>query len=453
MLQTRMVLPAGAMLTAILLVSAVLGWQKHATLNSARSAYAAVMREQWLNQPDRHPHRVSHYGQVVFRPESPLSYFDFGVNSFAGVSLYLEPHRQNVSNFSEARQSEGVLRFGELTMAIVLQQIVPLFIVFIGFGSVSREREDGTLPMLLGQGVTRRELLLGKSLGLLAVMVLALVPALALSTPLLATVIGSQPAGVLFRTVLLAAAHVAYYASLTMGVVLISYSSRTSRFSLVALLGLWTLLYVVIPRTLPSLAAQWHPVPSKAEFDAALEREIRETGDSHNPADPHFDHLKQRILAQYGSDSVENLPVNWGGIVMREAEVLGAQLFSRHYTNLMETFAKQNRISEWAGLLDPYLAMRHVSQALSNSSFADYDDFQQKAEAHRYSFVQRLNDIHANEVHFENDRSQRVSRDHWRDFPDFEYASPGIGWSRTFRGAFRGAPRRWRRVLCCPGQP
>ncbi|MDX5477818.1 MAG: hypothetical protein LPJ98_05130, partial [Cyclobacteriaceae bacterium] len=41
-------------------------------------SFGKEVRENWENSPDKHPHRMAHYGYLVFREKFPLSYFDFG---------------------------------------------------------------------------------------------------------------------------------------------------------------------------------------------------------------------------------------------------------------------------------------------------------------------------------------------------------------------------------------
>ena len=45
-----------------------------------------------------------------FRLKHPLSTFDFGIESYTGNAVFLEAHRQNMVNFSEAGFSTGLLR-------------------------------------------------------------------------------------------------------------------------------------------------------------------------------------------------------------------------------------------------------------------------------------------------------------------------------------------------------
>ena len=67
--------------------------------------------------------------------------------------------------------------------------------------------------------------------------------------------------------------------------------------------------------------------------------------------------------------------------------------------------------------------------ALSGTDLAHYSDFQWQAEDFRFDMVQRLNQLHMDEIKFENDRAQRVSNVHWQRFPDFEYQAPTLRWT------------------------
>jgi ABC-2 type transport system permease protein len=413
-------------LAALLALSAFIAWRNQAKLNAQRSEYQQRVRSDWLEQPDRHPHRASHYGYLAFRPKAPLSFFDSGVDSFAGTSVFLEPHRQNTTNFSEARHSGGLLRFGELSPAMVLQLLAPLAIFFLGFAAISGERESGTLPMLLAQGVTWRELMFGKTLGVAAMALLMTAPGslLILAVRLLGDGIDSDSA---WRSLALIAGYTVYLLIFAAIAALVSARQQTSRGALTSLILLWIVLCVVAPRAAQTLGAIAAPAPSKAQFDAALENELAQEGDSHNPNDPHFAALRAETLAEYNVTEVKDLPFNYGALVMFEAEKISSDIFRRHYGALLDIFRLQNRFSEWAAAINPFLAMRNLSTALAGSDLAHYADFQWQAEGFRYEMVQRLNQLHLTEIRFENDRAQRVSRQRWQEFPAFEFRPQTIG--------------------------
>ncbi len=424
----------------LLLASGFIGWRHYERLNEQRSRYQDVVVDQWEAQPDRHPHRVSHYGFLVFRPKPPLSFFDFGIDSYTGTSLYLEPHRQNTANFSEARHATGMLRFGEMSIAQVLQLLVPLLIFFVAFSAIPRERELGTLPLLLTQGVRFDAIVLGKTFGIFAVVVLWTAPALVATLFALSlTASWTWDADLLSRVGILSLGYGAYLWICTLGAVIVSALHRSSRSSLATLITIWIALWVVVPRALPNLGEALHPAPSKASFDAALEADLRVVGDSHNPDDMHFRALREKTLKSYGASELGELPVNYKGVVMVEAEKNTTSIFRAHYTELLDTHKQQNRYLQRAAWLNPFLAIRELSMAMSGTDFEHYEHFQWAAESYRFDLVQQLNALHADEVAYADDvyvrpttgppTRQRIAREHFAELPAFDLKSPDLAWS------------------------
>ena len=152
------------------------GIQSHITQNDIRKSHQVKARQSWEANPDKHPHRMAHFGTFAFRLNPALGMFDYGLESFTGNTVFLEAHRQNSVNFSDATFSTGTLRFGELSLALLLQLVLPLILIFIGFSGIAAERENGTLKIVLSQGANWLEILFGKSLGLLGIAVLFLAP-------------------------------------------------------------------------------------------------------------------------------------------------------------------------------------------------------------------------------------------------------------------------------------
>ena len=113
------------------------GWTTFRQQQDTQRHYQEEARRDWLGNPDKHPHRMAHYGHFAFRPRSPLSLFDTGMDRFLGNAIFLEAHRQNTVNFSEAGFSTGLMRFGELSVAMLLQVLLPLLIFFLGAGIFS----------------------------------------------------------------------------------------------------------------------------------------------------------------------------------------------------------------------------------------------------------------------------------------------------------------------------
>ncbi len=424
MREDRYVLFLLALVVALGVVS-VLGARHHAASEAEqRARYQALVERQWADQPDRHPHRVIHYGFLVFRDEAPLAFFDPGVGAYAGTSLFLEGHRQNSASFGDARHATALLRFGRLTPAAVLGLLLPLFVVAAGFASVSGERERGTLRLLLAQGATPAQIMAGKVLGLGAVAVTAALPIGLVAAAFVAVGGGDQPS--VARMLALAAVYAAYLAGWVLLTVWISSRTASSRAALAQLVAIWVALCVAAPRLGASLAAALHPIPSRAQFTAQVEEAQRGVGDSHNPDDPFFSALRDEYLARYEVESVDELPINWGGVVSREGEAVTSRINEEQQQELVAAHRRQDRVMSWLGLFTPYLAARDLSMAAAGTGPEAMEAFRAQAEAHRYDIIQRLNDLHVHEIRYENDRAQRIARQEWTRFPVFQTNPPSL---------------------------
>lgn len=419
----------GAILGIALLSATLIGWQNFKTLNAEREKYREIVAKKWMEQPDRHPHRVAHYGYLVFRPKSELSFFDFGIDNFAGISLFLESHRQNTVNFSEAGFSSGMMRFGELSLATVLQLLVPLLIFFLGFSAITSERENGTLPLLLCQGASWKDILFGKTAGICAVAFALLTPIVLLTLLLWAILSDWQiSADSLRRVGGLLFSYSIYFVVCAFVAVLISAFHKTSRGALTMLVVVWIAFCIVMPKATQTLGSKLYPTPSKSEFESSLDHDISEQGDGHNPDDPKFVQLRADTLREYGVSDIKDLPFNYGGLVMAEGERISSRIYREHYEKLSDTFRRQNRVTELASFANPYLAIRNLSMALAGSDFSNFEDFQRQAETYRYNLVQSMNELHKDDIKFQNDRAQKVSNQNFREQAAFVYQPRHFGW-------------------------
>ncbi|WP_033923450.1 ABC transporter permease [Sphingomonas sp. 37zxx] len=408
---------ATLLVVALIAVAALVSIERRAAIEQQRAAYQASVDSEFDAQPDRHPHRMVHYGQFVFRPIDSLAFFDFGVDGFTGNTVFLEGHRQNSANFSEARQSSLLLRFGQLTPAFVLQTLAPLLIVFLAFSSVARERERGTLRLLLAQGINGRRVLAGKFLGHGVV-------AIAIAIPAFAVLIGFAVAGEArwSAALLLILGYSAWLLLWAAIAVLVSASAKRARDSLTALVGIWMVVVILLPRALPEAAAARTPLPTKIESEVALHQELLNIGDSHNPDDPYFADFKAKTLARYGVDSVEKLPVQYAGLVGVEGERLTTQLHARAADAGFAREESQNAFVRAFGVISPLLAIRDLSMALTGSDLAAHQDFLNQAESFRYRFVQILNRMQVDLIPNVNaGEDPRIAADNWQRVPRFTY--------------------------------
>lgn len=415
----------------LLIFAAFSGWENFQNQHEMQEKFQIQSRKDWLSNPNKHPHRMAHYGNFAFRPKAPLSVFDFGMESFFGNSIYLEAHKQNTVNFSEAGFSTGILRFGEISIAMILQVLLPLLIFFLGFASISSERENGTLKILLSQGLSWRQLLVGKSYGLIGVMLSLFIP-LVIGVCLLWVIVQKNDITLdeSLRLLLIILSYFIYLSIFCVIAVLISAISKTSKTALTSLIGLWLMLTIVLPRASQALGKAIYATPSKVKFESGIDEDIGKVGDSHNPNDPYFKSLKGSLLTTYGVDSVQKLPFNYGGFQMKIGEKISANIYQKHQQELLVIYDQQNSFSKAMAFFNPFMAIKNLSMALAKTDFASFVDFQQQAEAYRYEMAQKMNDLQikfiSNKSKTSADKTQIIDKKHWEDLDDFNYKPSGI---------------------------
>jgi ABC-2 type transport system permease protein len=431
MRRNRVAMLGLVMLLALSVIAALTSIAQRDNSDAIRARFQAQADQAFDGAPARHPHRMVHYGHFVFRPLPALAAFDPGVDAFTGNTIYLEGHRQNSANFGDVRQSSLLVRFGQLTPAFVLQALAPLMLIFIGFGIVARERERGTIRQLFAHGVSARLLLIGKTLGLGGIAALMLAPA-ALALGWLLVAEGAP----LLPSLMLLGGYAAYLAVWVLLIIIASSLAAHTRTALMALIGIWAFTVILLPRIAPDIALATNPALTRLETDIAIAEDLRRMGDSHDPDDPFFTAFKERTLTKYGVEKIEDLPVNYGGLLAVEGEALTSRLFDDYANRQFAAQKAQSGLKDTLGLISPTIALRRVSMSASGTDLEGHRRFLAQAEAYRFSIVQQLNQLQATEVTYADDRNRntdpeagkrvRIDPENWKDIPDFQYQAASI---------------------------
>lgn len=424
-LRSRLAVLSLAVFSALLLFTAVLTTLDAREARHKRAHQQEQAQESFYSQPDRHPHRMVHYGHYVFRTPPPLAVFEPGVDAVTGQSLFLEGHRQNSAMFADARAQSRTGGFGALTQAKLYHLFLPLLIIALGHGVIVREREARTLGPLLSQGVSGTRLYCGKLLALGLLIGLLSLPALFSS--MTAMLAGES----LFASLLLYAANLLYLAIWAAFTLLLSMRVRSRGVVLGVLCAAWVLTVLVIPRIGVTSASAALPTEGKILTDMRMNRDLRKHGDLHNAADPNFAKLRASLLAQYKVDNIEALPVNFRGIVAAAGET--------DVTETLNTYAEKRMARERAqaahlsgyGWVSPYLAVGGVSRNLAGTDLETHHRFLREAEALRFDFVQGLNKVHIEQLSYiddlnrnngeEGSKRARVDSANWQVLSDFRF--------------------------------
>ncbi|WP_126650507.1 ABC transporter permease [Chryseobacterium aureum] len=407
------------------LLSIGIGYTKYTDSFSKIKEYRKEVRESWEHRPDKHPHRMAHYGYLVFRIGHPLNIFDNGLDDYLGNVIFLEAHKQNTANLSEAGSSGTLVRFGAFSSAFILQSIVPLIILFLGFGLIVQERENATLKIISVQGTSGRDIIWGKILGLWLFSLCFLIPVIPVVFMAALFSETAHSADIILRLSFLLPAYMMYYFFICTLTVVVSANSKSTSSSLISLIGFWLLFIIVLPKGIQFTAQNIYPAPSRIAFETTLEKDILKSGDSHNPDDPHFKKIKDSLLAKYKVKTTNELPFNYSGLVMKEGEKISSQIYIRHQKELQTIYGKQQMLTDFSGLLNPAVAIKSFSMIATGTDFFAYNQFQKQAEEYRYKMAQHLNDLQIEQI--SNIKPENggppavINKDNWEKFPDFQY--------------------------------
>lgn len=410
------ILWTAGIIAVMLIVAGATAVERYRDIAAERAAAQALVEQQWQSQGEKNPHAAAHYGIYAFKPVTPLAFFDTGVSNYLGVSIWLEAHRRNRAVAPPAQDMTSMLRFGELTAAFTLQVFLPLFVILMAFPTFAGEREDGTLRQVLSTGVTTWQLFLGKGLGILAAVALIMLPLFALGlVALLFAAPGLIPQA--FLLLLTYSLYALVFLALTLAV---SARARSAQSVLVIMVALWAVFTFALPRVAADASSLLYPLPTAAEFQAAVDDDLANGLDGVSPAAA-IRERRERTLALYGKDRVEDLPINFQGIVFSMQEELGATVYDRHFSELQDTLERQLDVHEALGLLSPRLPMQAISMELSGSSLRHHHAFARAAESFRLNMIEVMNrDLTFNSRPGES--SYRAGPELWSQVGGFSWA-------------------------------
>jgi len=397
LIRDKVVATLGFLILALLTVSVFTGISYYIDMAAQHAEAVEQARIQWENQGEKNPHSAAHYGTFAFKPVTALSVFEPGVDRYTGVSLFLEAHRQNFAANSLAEDKDTSRRFAELTPAFIFGYLFPLFIILAGYRSITAEKETGMYRFLKSQGVSKLQLIAGKSLGLWAVILLIFLPFLLFGSLLL---LFTEPAGSdITRFVLMGSVWLLYFgviAHITTGVSALTNSSGTS---MVILLSLWIMSTLLVPRLVTNLASGIHPVPNTTEFYQAVRNDLMQGIDGHNPFSEHSAAFRDSVLAAHGVDDVADLPFNFSGLMLQEGEEFEKKIYDHHLAKIENIHNSQIHLFSLGSIFSPTIAARLSSMAAAGTDMHSFNHFSESAENYRIGLMRELNmDLKLNAV-------------------------------------------------------
>ena len=381
-------------------------------------------REVWDGQGEKNPHSAAHFGTYAFKPKYPLSLIDQGVDKYVGISIFLEAHKRNESQFSAAADQTGLARFGDLSPDFLLLFIIPLLIILLGFNIFTKEREIGTLTLLKSLGANNWKWIIGKWMSLFFPIFIISSALFLISGILLSNL---DDFGIFNWSSLLSLffLYISYYIVFINIVLFVSLKAKKSGISLVILLSIWIISCLAAPKAASNIAESKYRYPTKQEFDAMITKDKRNGLDGHNPWSKEAKLLEKKVLKEYGVDSLDKLPFNFAAYRTQMGEEHEAEVYFKHYKYLRKQYNQQTNIYKRLAIISPYLPTRFLSMAISNTDYVTHWDFSDAAENYRIKTQKFLNDHTAQNTKY-GEKGYMAEADFWKKLPAFDYTPPEL---------------------------
>jgi len=300
--------------------------------------------------------------------------------------------------------SPMVLLLGRFDLAFVIQTLLPLLVIALGYGILAEERERGLDRVLAVQQVPPGRCLLAR---ILARALLMLVPLVII----LGVIFWREPASPQHTglATLLILGYLAFWWALVAWVG--TWRLREGQ-TLLVLLSAWALLGLALPALAGLLARELHPPPSRFELIAAARAE-------------QIDSLKraEALFEQYTHDHPELDPAASADLPSYyRSYYLSAQRIDEAVAPVVQGFdqalaAQQAAVSRWQ-FTTPALLLQRGLMAVAGTDEHRRHAFIEQARAHQIAFRERTGQMMLT--------GERMSVDNLAALPRFSFIEPGL---------------------------
>lgn len=347
-----------------------------AALRGAMATRAPGGGEAWADPTNPGAVGRGRAGTYAFLPERSL-----GVLRGADVTprAVLVTTRAGALDASERDVTNARIEsIGHFDLGLLFVVLFPLTIVLLGFDVVVRERETGTLRLLLVEngGVSRLFVLrsLCRAGPVIGLSLVTLIAAAMLTSPSIA--------GALLPLATAAAALLAYATFWIAVALVLSSWFEASAASGLAAIGVWIALVVFVPTALASAVDRYAPTPSRIERTSAVREATRVASQRGS-----------ELLARYYEDHPELVSAESGPpkedlfarqvAVATQVAAARAPVEARYF----EAVARQRRLARRSSLASPVVLVDRVLADLSGSNRERMDAFREEVDAFQTRFA------------------------------------------------------------------
>ncbi len=296
-----------------------------------------------------------------------ISYLYFPIQPSGYMGEFASQHHRYVSGFAS------------VDFAFVVRVVLSLMVIFLAYNSISEEKVQGTLRLVLAHPLPRGQLLLGKFLGglfvvlgcltiaiIIAVLVMMLHPAISLDGGLFLRILGMWGISALYLG--------AFFTLSLMASTIIDRPSVV----LLILLQIWIIVIVIYPNVSAILSQHLFKLPGREEL-ADRKRAIFE------PYEKQYNDSREAFhkMVVSGQHDMELSKKNF------ELSAQRTELFHRIDSEYSRQLTGQMQLAENIGQLSPSVLFNVVMQRLAGTDIREFDSFMEGVERHWQKYLER----------------------------------------------------------------
>ena len=345
------------------------------------------------------------YAQIQSRaiqPPSPLSIFCKGISEQVGRAAQLQNDEAPTfaTGITTIYENQFLNRFVSLDFVNILTIILSLIGVFLSYDIFSREREKGTLKLLLSNNVTRASFFLGKVTGMLITFVPLLLIAFMLGIViLLFSPVVQLSASDYIRILLLFLFSLVYLSFFIFLGSFISSKARYSSSSLIINLFIWCFLLFLLPNAMSYLGKNLVKTENYGIVQMGM-------NDINNDFWKKYNELQKKVHDEGLNSNGWNVCAGWNyGPVMlcftprpnmlyeqRMHELTAPVVldYADKKWHLQEAYLsklyRQQKVIKYLSCLSPSEIMKYVSASLCKTDMENHVNFMDQARNYRNDF-------------------------------------------------------------------
>lgn len=289
------------------------------------------------------------------RQPNPLAFIADGGLKIESRRLTLQP-KGNILSGPSGERNFKMPDSPELDWAFIIKVVFSLYVILLAFGSISGEKEQGTLRMIISNSIGRNQVLLGKYLSIILTIMVPLILGCVISLFVVALSIPKIFSLSVFVRILLMLILTLVYLSIFvfLGLLVSSLISRSSLVLLI-LLAVWICFAFIIPDTSGVLSDKFGRIPS--EFQTA-----QQTGPMiQNEVWNRIRKVKERVEQGEFETKEEILTETDRAFEEAQSKVRG------YYDNFRNAMGERSRMARKLSRISPTALFQYASEGLADS--------------------------------------------------------------------------------------